>query len=139
MIIPLQETDLELVLDFKMRTFEASRRYLPPLGWRERSTELYLNLYRKKECLHLGYQADNRMVALAGALLCDEPAFLSTQVVRYGVFIDEYALPEYSNQNIAEQLRQPLRTWLAEKGARLTTNMPPNLSRLACAATNFRW
>jgi GNAT superfamily N-acetyltransferase len=138
MIAQLQETDLDLVLDFKLRKLEASGRCKLPAKWRARSIELYVDLYRDGKCLHLGYRANNHVVALAGALICDETPFLSTQTVRQGLIIDEYVIPEYRNQGLGQRLRLELLVWLAEKGARLSTAVPPNLARLACAAGSHR-
>jgi GNAT superfamily N-acetyltransferase len=138
MITRFHETDLDLVLDFKLRKFEASGRCKLPAAWRARSIKLYADLYHKGKCLHLGYRAENNVVALAGALICDETPFLFTQTVRHGMIIDEYVLPEYRNGDVGQRLRQELFVWLAEKGARLSTAVPPNLARLACAAGSHR-
>jgi len=138
MIAQLKETDLALVLDFKFRKLEETGRCPLPANWRQHSTERYQNLYSEGKCLHLGYLVDNRVIASAGAMLCDETPFLSVQPVRHGLLIDEYVLPEYRNQAIAGKLRDNLLVWLTKKGARLTATIPPNLARLACAAGNFR-
>jgi GNAT superfamily N-acetyltransferase len=138
MITQLHESDLDLVLDFKLRKLEASGRCKLPAAWRARSIELYVDLYRNGKCLHLGYRAENNVVALGGALICDETPFLSTQTVRQGLIIDEYVLPEYQNRGIGQRLRQELLVWLTVKGARLSTAVPPNQARLACAAGNHR-
>jgi ribosomal protein S18 acetylase RimI-like enzyme len=104
MIFPLQETDLDLALDFKLRKLEASGRCKLPATWRAHSIELYVRLYRDGKCLHLGYRADNNVVALGGALICDETPFLSTQAVRQGLIIDEHVIPEYRNRGIGQRL-----------------------------------
>lgn len=139
MIIQLRDTDLELVLDFKLWKLSESGCCRPPAGWRPRSLERYQNLYKAGKCLHLGYQAGNRVVALAGAWFCDDAPFLSTQPVRHGLLIDEYVLPEHRNAGIAGRLRDHLLSRLVEKGVCLTTTLPPNTARLACAAGNLRW
>jgi|ERR1035437_10163072 GNAT superfamily N-acetyltransferase len=139
MITQLHETDLDLVLDCNLRKLEASGRCKLPAAWRAHSIELYIDLYRNGKCLHLGYRAENIVVALAGALICDETPFLSTQTVRHGLIIDEYVTPEYRNRGIDQRLRQELLVWLAEKGARLSTSVPPNSARLSFAAGNLRW
>jgi GNAT superfamily N-acetyltransferase len=138
MITQLHETDLDLVLDFKLRKLEASGRCMLSAEWRAHSIELYVGLYRNGKCLHLGYRVENRVVALAGALVCDETPFLSTHTARHGMFVDEYVVPEYQNQDIGQRLRQELLVWLTEKGARLSTAVPPNVARLACAAGSHR-
>jgi len=139
MIHQLQETDLALILDFKSRMLVQSGCWLLPRDWEKSGTELYQNLYRQGKCQHFSYETGGRLVALAGALLCDESPGLSMQEERYGMLIDEYVLPEYRNQAIAAQLRSRLLAWLEEKGVRLTTTTPPNTARLACAARNLRW
>jgi GNAT superfamily N-acetyltransferase len=100
---------------------------------------LYVELYRNGKCLHLGYRAENNVVALAGALLCDETPFLSTQTARHGMFVDEYVIPEYRNRGIGQRLRQELLVWLYENGARYSATTPPNSARLSFAAGNLRW
>jgi len=138
MVIQLQDSDLPLVLDFKFKKYEEVGRCRLPAGWREHSHTQYRDLYLEGKCRHISYRVENRMVALAGALLCDEIAFLCTKPVRHGMFIDEYVVPEYRNRDIGPRLRQELLVWLAEKGARLSPAVPPNLARLACAAGNHR-
>ena len=138
MVIQLQDSDLPLVLDFKFKKYEEVGRCRLPAGWREHSHTQYRDLYLEGKCRHIGYRVENRMVALAGALLCDETAFLCTKPVRHGMFVDEYVVPEYQNQDIGQRLRQELSVWLTEKGARLSTAVPPNVARLACAAGSHR-
>jgi hypothetical protein len=105
MIIRLQETDLALVLDFKLRKLEQSGRCQLPRDWQKRSRERYQNLYREGKLLHFGRQVEGRMVAIAGALLCDETPFLATQEVRYGMIVDECGRPEHRDQESARLLR----------------------------------
>ena len=138
MIIRLQTADLAHVLDFNFKKFEEAGRCRLSSDSRKRSLALYQSLYREGKCLHLAFQVDNRKVALAGALLSEETAFLSLQTVRHGLIIDEYVFPEYRNQGIAPKLRQELLAWLAEKGARLSPVLPPNSARLACTLGNLR-
>ena len=138
MVIQLHDSDLPLVLDFKSQKYEETGRCRLPAGWREHSLAQYRNLYLEGKCRHLGYRMENRVVALAGALLCDETPFLCTKPVRHGMFVDEYALPGYRNPDIAKQLRANLQVWMAENGARLSATTPPNSARLACAAGNLR-
>jgi len=139
MVIQLQDSDLPLVLDFKFKKYEEAGRCRLPAGWRENSLAQYRNLYLEGKCQHLGYRMENRVVALAGALLCDEIPFLCTKPVCHGIFVDEYALPGYRSPDIAGQLRANLHVWLVENGARLSATIPPNNARLACAAGNLRW
>jgi len=139
MVIQLQDSDLPLVLDFKFKKYEEAGRCRLPAGWRDHSHMQYRDLYLEGKCRHVGYRVQNRIVALAGALLCDEIAFLCTKPVRHGMFVDEYALPGYRSPEIAVELRKNLQVWLAKNGARLSTMTPPNSARLSFAAGNLRW
>jgi hypothetical protein len=139
MVIQLQDSDLPLVLDFKFKKYEESGHCRLPAGWKEHSLTQYRNLYLAGKCRHSGYRVENRIVALAGALLCDETPFLCTKPVRHGMFVDEYTLPGYRNPDIVAQLRANLQVWLDENGACLSATIPANSARLSCAAGNFRW
>jgi len=139
MIIQLNETDLELVIDFKFRQLQESGYRLRPVDWQARSLRRYQNLYREGKCLHLGYRSDQQVVGLAGAWLCDETPFLATQTVRHALLIDEYVRPEHRSTGIAGRLRDSLLVRLAEMRVRLTTEMPANTARLAAGAGNLRW
>jgi len=138
MIIQLHETDLDLVLDFQLRRLDESGRCKLPAGGNAHSPALYADLYREGKCRHLGFRANNQVVAIAGATFCDETPFLSTQTVRHGMIVDEYVLPEYRNQGIGPRLRQELLAWLTAKGAHLRSELPPNAARLACAAGSHK-
>lgn len=73
-------------------------------------------------------------IAMAGALLRHDAAFLSLKAHRYGCVVDEYVLPAHRNHGLEPPLRAHALAWIAEATARTETAIPPNAARLAASS-----
>lgn len=83
-------------------------------------------------------EIDGRPVGMAGALICEDYAFLSFRSSRHGRIVDEYVCPEYRNQSVGERLYVAATAWLVEQGVGVRREAAPNAGRLAASSGCLR-
>jgi GNAT superfamily N-acetyltransferase len=113
MIVQLQEADLPLVLDYRLRMMtEAGGDHLLADDWRSLTQELYAQGYREGSCAHFGWRNGDRIVACAGVMIRDDFPHFTFKARRYGWVMDVYVLPEFRRKGIALKLTAQAVAWL---------------------------
>ena len=111
--------DVALALHFRRKLFEEMG--VPRGSLREEEPDLlrviYTEAYGKGEIIHyFAFDAQDRPVAAAGALLKSDFPYLLFKPGRYGWIIDVYTEPEHRGQRLATQLLALTHAWLKTKG-----------------------
>ena len=113
MIKQLQESDLELVLDFRLRMMtDAGGAHLLADDWRSLTRELYAAGYGDGTCAHFGWIEKRAIVATAGVMIRDDFPYFTFKARRYGWIMDVYVIPEYRRRGIAKRLTEHTLAWL---------------------------
>jgi len=80
--------------------------------WRERTAEIYADMYRRGEGTHVGWVEDGRVVGTAGAMIRTDFPFNTLKGGCYGWIMDVYVQPEWRGRGIARRVTQASLDWL---------------------------
>lgn len=117
MIKQLQEADLDLVLDYRLRMMvEAGGDHLLADDWRPLTWKLYATGYREGISAHFGWVEEGQVVATAGVMIRDDYPYFTFKARRYGWIMDVYVLPAYRRRGIAKSLTEHTLAWLRAHG-----------------------
>ena len=102
MLRTLQETELQTALDFRYAMMDECGMtcHLLP-DWRERTAEIYADMYRRGEGTHVGWVEDGRVVGTAGAMIRTDFPFNTLKGGCYGWIMDVYVQPEWRGRDVA--------------------------------------
>lgn len=120
MLRTLQVDDLPRILDFRhamMAENGAAGRF--HAEWRERTAQIYADLYQGGRGVHFGWLAEGQIVGTAGAMIRTDFPFNTLQSGCYGWIMDVYVLPGWRGQGIARRLTQATLDWLSEREVRV--------------------
>ena len=113
MLRTLQETELQTAQDFRYAMMDECGMtcHLLP-DWRERTAEIYADMYRRGEGMHVGWVEDGRVVGTAGAMIRTDFPFNTLKGGCYGWIMDVYVQPEWRGRGIARRVAQASLDWL---------------------------
>ena len=113
MLRTLQADDLPRILDFRYAMMDengAAGRF--HAEWRERTAQIYADLYQRARGVHFGWLVEGQIVGTAGAMIRTDFPFNTLKGGCYGWIMDVYVQPEWRGRGIARRVTQASLDWL---------------------------
>ncbi len=137
-IVRASNDDINIILDMKMEMFkEVGSISLLQDNAYEKIKQAYLTLYKEDKCCHFIIYEENRVVAIAGAVIKEDIPFCFFKTPYYGYVMDVYCIPERRRNGFATLATREVLKWLEKRGVHSIKLKPSNEGRMMYEKLGF--